>query len=387
MNYDFSNTRCLIDFDGTIADSLPKYNEALDAMFMGVLTDKHYIEYYKDFGDAYEIIPGCPWKEILGKLCCYLAEEDKVSLPASGDEFLPQMRTYNMGPISAILKVAFNAEPSEFVPEAEMVLYKADDMLIAVSLAELTNAEICGGVAQVAETLGCLDYKVLVPNKYVAWTQSAKGRYEDKLMYMPDLEKILGDMFDELAIPVLSRLSFNELAIVPVVEFCKFYKEHGGSLVIQSGSDEVLVKTMLKALDIETLFDEIWCSPMLDLDQFKGQGPWAYKTAIIERAKEQDDERACFVVGDTKGDAFGASEAGLPFFLIWRGYPADPTRLSGDNSQTLSPNDWADFSPELMERALAGDENAIKTANKSKEALIEFAARVAKGEENAKMPE
>ena len=69
--YDFSNTRCFIDFDSTLANSLPKYNIVLDELVKGKLTDKHYIEYYQDFGDAYDIIPGSPWKAILRDLVEY----------------------------------------------------------------------------------------------------------------------------------------------------------------------------------------------------------------------------------------------------------------------------------------------------------------------------
>ena len=273
--YDFSNTRCFIDFDSTIANSLPKYNIVLDELVKGKLTDKHYIEYYQDFGDAYDIIPGSPWKAILRDLVEYhtthMAQEAGVKKGSSEWDALY---------FSNFAYVARDIEP------------------------------------------GC----------------PIGGEYGAELE-----EALTNDIvlrFEEGCARLFPKLGYDELAIKPAVKFCKLYTQMGGHLIIHSGTNEAILKSMLSVIGIEDLFEDYLCSNMMvDADPSK-LGKWGYKTELLNRLLDKYPINGMrdAVVGDTKGDAYGAYEVGLPFLLVWRGYPKDPTRLSGAEDDYLTPN-------------------------------------------------
>lgn len=375
MHENVKNTRCLIDFDGTIANSLVWYNVALDEMFMGKLTDEHYIEHYKDFGDAYEIIPGSPWKRILSLLCRYLAKKDEVGAKDSSNPYLPMTYFYDMGVIDAMLLVAYDAEPIGHTPDNLYLYNTPEGTMIACVLDSLATLEHVKATEALAGENGCDDVKILVPNGYVALTADEQERCRDMFLYMPDVEDKLEEIFEQKACRIMEGLSFEQLGIAPVIEFCRRYKDAGGSLVIQSGSNKKIVETMLSTLGIDELFDEVLCSPDLGIEESADMSPWTYKTLVIRKAMDSfDDERACFVVGDTKGDAFGAYENALPFYLCWRGYPADPTKLSSAEG-VLHVTEFSDISQELLDEH-PGFEDFETDVDK----MLDFADSVGKGE-------
>ena len=343
------NTRCLIDFDGTIANSLVWYNGALDEMLMGKLTDKHYIEHYKDFGDAYEIIPGSPWKRILSLLCRYLAKENLIGAKDSSNPYLPITYFYDLGTIDAMLCVAYDAKPVEHTSENIYMYKSADGALIGCVLDMLaTSAHVAATIAY-AEKNGYTDWKMLIPNEYVGLTSKDHSAYDDRFIYMNDVENALEAIFEQKACQIMSGLTFEQLGIAPVIEFCRRYKQAGGSLVIQSGSNKKIVVIMLDTLGIADLFDGVFCSPDLKIEETENMSPWTYKTLVMQQVMDNfADGRSCFVMGDTKGDAFGAYENALPFYLCWRGYPADPSHLTSAEG-ALGVEFFSDISQDLLD--------------------------------------
>ena len=222
---DFSNTICLIDADGTLFNSLVRYNGAIDKMFLGKYTDQNYIEYYSDFNNAYDIIPGSPWKLILDLMVQFLGY-DKLE----------------------------------------------DDAL-------------------------------------------------DKIV----------EQFEDCSVEEFKKLSYDDFAIKPIFDFCKEYVDNGGKIVIHSGTNRRILEQMLTSADVWDLFSGYLCTDMLECDVSK-LGKWGYKAKLLELVKERYNTsgRKAFVLGDTKGDGFGAAEHDLPFVMSWRGYPKDPYKLTGE---------------------------------------------------------
>lgn len=399
------NTRCLIDFDGTIANSLPYYNRAIDRMFLGTVARRPYAEYYRDFGDAYEIIPGSPWRNIIMLLCAYLAREhehiESFTTPAEGSLIKTSiMNTYDMSLTDVVLKVAYGVWLSGRVPGTDLCIYENDDMVISVVMGEIALAGHMSATEDVARKKGeHAEWLVLVPSGIAAWSQDDRARYESHVIYEQDIADKLEQVFEDLAVEEMGRLSYSDLAIEPVVQFCREYRNAGGSLVVQSGSNRRIVDKMMSVLGITDLFDAVFCTntslPPSDdplaaakaadaeaagirlESESEAENPWAYKTRLIEEIREWEDSlgddcdknRHDFIIGDTKGDAFGAYECGLPFLLCWRGYPADPESLSG-NGETISPDAWID----ATDGALAAQD--IAAVAREVGTLIEFAERV-----------
>lgn len=367
------NTRCLIDFDGTVANSLTWCNVALDEMLMGKVTDKHYIEYYKDFGDSFEIIPGCPWKRILSLLCAYLADERLIAVRDDSDPMLPKMLCYDLGPISTMLSVAYDADFLECTSDNIAYYKSAEGLLIGVSLMEIATMEDFTAVERQSHLLGCADWKLLPATGLFAKTDPSFDTASEHFLYIADVEDLLESIFEGKVVRIMSERTFDELAIAPVVEFCREYKEAGGSLVIQSGSNPAIISKILEVLGIESLFDGMFCSPMLGLGTERSASPWEYKSTVIAAARDcADDGRKCFVLGDTKGDAFGACENALPFILVWRGYPSDPAKLTSAEG-TLAISEWIDCSEEVLEGM---DEKAMA---REVATLMSFAESVGQG--------
>ena len=276
MSNDLSNTRCFIDADGTLFDSLPYYNNVFDTMFLGKYTDKNYNEYRDEIDRIYDFIPGTPWHDII----------------AAGVEYLTGTR-----------------------PSA-------------------------------AET--------------------------------SELEAI----FEDRAAEMFRGMSAGRLAIAPVIDFCRTYRERGGSIIIHSGTNEKILRAMLEACGITDLFDDYLTSNMVFNGNNRsnsvssgGASKWAYKTTLLNHllGKYPSNGTRNFVVGDTKGDAFGAKEVGMPFLLIWRGYPKDPCRLTANNERTefISPDAWVDMRDEVI----ASSEARRNAA----ENMLEFASNVSAG--------
>ena len=291
INGKYSKTRCFIDCDGTITNSLKYYNIVLDEIFMGVLTDQHYETYYKDFGDAYELIPGCPWKKILSYLVDYLGKRRNGTVKdvLTRGEYM-----------SCLARVAFGKTAHGAM--------STDGNTIRVDFANFTESE-------------ALD--------------------------------ILVKQFETEFAHLLTRIDLNDLAIEPVINFCREYKAGGGTLIIHSGSNKFLVDSMLSALGISDLFTDRLCTPMLEQEKPLTDSPWGYKTDLLNTLLEKYPVNGTkdFVLGDTKGDAFGAFELGLPFVLCWRGYPKDPECLSGDGV-VMHPDLYCDFRPERVDAGI-----------------------------------
>lgn len=368
------NTRCLIDFDGTVANSLPWCNVALDEMFMPKLTERNYIEYYKEFGDAFEIIPGCPWKRILTMLCCYLAEDKTIGIKDDSNPLLPKSYYYDLGPVSAMLSVAYDADFIEHTPD-NIAYYKNDEgLLVGVSLMDISGMEELEAVEEHAKSIDISNWKLLPITGLFAKTDPELDTDGEHFLYLEDVEDHMEEIFEGKVTRIMSERTFDELAITPVVEFCRAYKQAGGSLVIQSGSNPAIISKILEVLGIESLFDGMFCSPMLGLGDAHAASPWEYKTAVIAAARSSvDDGRKCFVLGDTKGDAFGAYENELPFILAWRGYPADPARLESAEG-TLIVDEWIDCSDEML------DHMDDETAKIESDVLLSFANKVGQDE-------
>ena len=122
---DFSNTRCFIDFDSTLADSLPRYNVVLDDLYKDKVVEENYIEYYRDFGDAFDIIPGSPWKSILMDLVEYHAKIREVGPYSNGgSRWAPTSAVYDAGRMDALMKVVFDADRCGNHPAVPAVYYK-----------------------------------------------------------------------------------------------------------------------------------------------------------------------------------------------------------------------------------------------------------------------
>lgn len=251
---DLSNTRCFIDADGTLFNSLPCYNNVFNTMFLGKLTDKRYDTYRNEIDRIYDFIPGTPWHDIIAAVVEYL-----TGVKPTGDE----------------------------------------------------------------------------------------GRR-------------LEATFEDNAAKMFSNMEYNDLAIIPTIDFCRAYRERGGRIVIHSGTNEKILLSMLNACGITDLFDDYVTSDML----YRGGGvtpvvtagtsKWAYKTNLLNHLIEKYPSNGTrnFVVGDTKGDAFGAKETGMQFLLVWRGYPKDPNRLSANDERTefMSPDEWVDVRDEVITR-------------------------------------
>lgn len=246
-NRDFSNTICLIDADGTLFNSLVRYNGAIDRMFLGKYTDRNYIEYYSEFNNAYDIIPGSPWKLIFDLMVQFLGYD----------------------------------KPTE-----------------------------------------------------------------------EDLNAIVAQ-FEDYSIEEFKKLTYDDFAIKPIFEFCKKYVKDGGKIVIHSGTNRRILEQMLTSADVWDLFSGYLCTDMLECDASK-LGKWGYKAKLLELVKERYNTsgRKAFVLGDTKGDGFGAAEHNLPFVMSWRGYPKNPYELSGElrgEATVLRPDIVVDMRQERID--------------------------------------
>lgn len=256
--FDLSSTRCFIDADGTLFDSLPHYNSVFDTLFKGTLTERCYDDYRDEIDAIYDFIPGSPWHDII----------------AAGYEYLT------------------GEKPGESL--------------------------ICS----------------------------------------------LESDFEDGAAAMFKTLSYDRLAIEPVIEFCRLYKERGGTIVIHSGTNEKILRAMLDSCGISDLFDDYLTSNMMMRSGVRAgelDSKWGYKTALLGRLLEKYPVNGTrdFVIGDTKGDAFGAKETGMPFLLVWRGYPKDPERLSANDARTefMSPDAWVDARDDVIrsDRSAAED--------------------------------
>ena len=275
---DFSNTRCFIDCDGCLADTLTNsgYNKALDRIFMGNITQRNYCEDYQDFGDAYDIIPGAPWKTILRDLV-----------------------EYHLGH---------------------------------------RMADIAG-----------IDY----PRDPETGERATREGYPLKIAlddgYLDSLEK----RFEDECVDIFSHRDYEGFAIEPVVRFCKEYKAGGGTLIIHSGTNKRILETILEVCGIKDLFDDFLCSNELNTDP-ESLGKWGYKTELLSTLLDRYpvNGNRDFVIGDTKGDAFGSYEVGLPFMLTWRGYPSNPEKLRADaaGNDFITPHKWVDIRRETIDK-------------------------------------
>lgn len=384
---DISNTCCLIDFDGTLANSLVWYNQALDAMFMGKLTDKHYVEHYKEFGDAYEIIPGSPWKSILMNLCRYLSTSHLVNTPIYKDEYdiVSSRACIDIGQLDAILLIAYDVDFYAYDFENNIVYYTSDDMTIAAVLGECMLPADIKTIDDFCNSEKLAPARIFSVSGYVASVGEPKDNPDfERIFYVKDIEDKMSSMFNEYCIEAFKSATYDTLAIDPIVRFCREYKNAGGKLVIHSGSNEAIVKEMISILDIEDLFDGWLCSDMLENVNFAALSPWGYKTLLLNKVIEDHaaDDTSFFVVGDTKGDAYGAYEVSLPFYLVWRGYPSDPNCLKGSEEQTLTPNAWGDYLQEELD-VVDVDDDARQNVQDAVDSFVDFVGRVSTGEEEA----
>lgn len=325
-------TRCFIDCDGTLMNSLKYYNDALDGIFMGNITNKHYIDYYKDFGDTYNIIPGSPWRTILFYLIDYLKPSRRIDIYDSNHK----KEKVEIGFFDALLKVSMNAVP--FGDDGIELYWKVPDnetsTAYSMSIKDIQQSLVSsrpGAAAYLSEEMPKLPiYETNINDR-------ASSCYPSSSL-VDSIEK----RFNAFSARKFEELSYDELIIDPIIRFCKEYKKRGGSLVIHSGSNESIVRTMLQVCGIEWLFDDILCTDMIKDAKVSNLGDWGYKTCLLQKLQERhDDERKGFVIGDTKGDAYGARALSMPFGLAWRGYPEDPRFLSNGDGH-ISPDAWFD---------------------------------------------
>lgn len=379
----YAGTCCLIDFDGTLANSLVWYNQAIDRMFMGKVTDRPYIEHYKDFGDAYEIIPGSPWKSILMNLCRYLAGQHIVESTPVWDEqsVASSSVSTDIGRIDSMMLIAYGASFAAYDPLENVAIYESDSARYYAVLDQCASARSILFANEDCTHSGKQEFFIFVPSGLVALTKDQHASFDEAFIYVDDIADRIESIFNEYACEVLSHATYEDLAIDPVIRFCRAYKAGGGTIAIHSGSNRSILETMMATLGIEDLFDGYLCSDMLDDVDVNSLGAWGYKTELIGRLLSRYADRglATFVVGDTKGDAFGAYENGQPLMLVWRGYPSDPTRLSSSEG-TLLITDLVDArQDEVVAAALAGDEDAMVAAAEVKASLLGFAKRVGRG--------
>lgn len=341
-----SKQYCFIDFDGTVADSLQKvYNHVLDAIFQDKLTPLHYIEYYRDFGDAYNIIPGSPWRNILQNLTKYLSTPRANSFDIDDAE---------LGEIDAAMLAAFDAYPAKRKLGYAVPVYESYNAVYIVVTDNLNNEQLIAEVCSQIDSSRCLTVLVKTEDMFVSNEDNI-----DRILDYESVFDILTDRFNYGAVELLSSGLEENIGIEPVIMFCKQYKELGGKLIIHSGSNEIIVKKMIDILDLENYFDDILCSDMLNVDQ-EVLGDWGYKTELLGRLLGKyplENDFTGFVVGDTKGDGFGALDMGLPFLLVWRGYPKDPSVLKGNNGSVLEPDGIVDCRQELIDSGLSNDES------------------------------
>lgn len=346
----YKNTRCFIDCDGTLTNSLKYYNVVIDELFLGKLSDKKYNEYYKEFGDEYEIIPGAPWKTILAYLIDYLARHDGKL----GNE--PVDKISNATFAEAAMRIAFDTAPipSSCATDGMIMLMKSGNASYAVMPSDTSEQDMLDALDNMPDASlkrivtydregfervpfdGCF---VNVPS------------FIDEVISIDSVIDIIVERFENGFVELIENIPDNDLAIAPVIEFCREYKNCGGTLIIHSGTNKRIVDAMLDKLGIAELFTDKLCTNMLGASGPETDSPWGYKIDLLGKLLDKYPVNGTkdFVVGDTKGDAFGAHELGLPFVLVWRGYPKDPVTLHGDNGIEMSPNVFCDFRQELLD--------------------------------------
>ena len=368
---DFSNTRCFIDFDSTLADSLPRYNVVLDDLYKDKVVEENYIEYYRDFGDAFDIIPGSPWKSILMDLVEYHAKIREVGPYSNGgSRWAPTSAVYDAGRMDVLMKVVFDADRCGNHPAVPAVYYKGASASYMVALGPL-------GMVDAMEAAACMPEGSFKRAVDVADTLMPDIPGIDEVLSIDEVAATLTSRFEEGCAAMFPTISYKELAIEPVIEFCRRYKDAGGHLIIHSGTNERILLSMLDTLGIRNLFEDYLCSDMLDADP-NALGPWGYKTALLNKLLDRYpvNGNKDAVIGDTKGDAYGAYEVGLPFLLVWRGYPKDPSRLSGAEEDWIVPNATVDMTPDALVDPDRSFESEI-------EAMLDFMASVGRGEMTA----
>lgn len=408
----FNGTRCLIDCDGTIADSFRHYNSAIDKMFRGVLTDRAYADYRSEFDDAYDIIPGSPWRHILYQLIEFLTviepnktdlnDNQKATLIADGllrvslgEKFYMLLLEgdYRVGvhkmnaPLDEHDKIAFSVSKKKI---EEKYHKDCNEVLIdrlAVSCCEVNLFEI----SEFSRLVDIIDEPI------------DKGRRGYALM-IDELISVLVNKFERLMCDYIDNLNEKDISIDPIVEFCREYTAFGGSIALHSGTNTAIVESILNKLELTDYIDEYICSDMLNISggeiippqqPYSGNGSWGYKTDLINaliaydvlerHATPQDALDALrsgkiekptdyryFVIGDSKGDAFGAREADVKFVLVWRGYPKDPTCLGSADGSKIEPDFIVDMRPDVIEER-GNDASAFKDEIKK---LLEFVETV-----------
>lgn len=345
----YSNTRCFIDCDGTIVNSLKYYNIIIDQLFLDKLADKEYSEYYKEFGDAYEIIPGAPWKTILSYLIDYLARRGGKL------DNKPVDHVNNVAFAEATIRVAFDTLPvsSSNIEDGSVLFLESGNASYALMPSNISERAMIAALDTMPDAILKRVVFYNVGDKDVSATNEKYNRvpsFIDEVMNVDSVIDVLVERFENGFVELVSNAPVNDLAIAPIVEFCREYKAGGGTLIIHSGTNKVIAEAMLEHIGIMDLFADKLCTDMLNMNGPSTDSPWGYKIDLLGKLIDKYPVNGTkdFVIGDTKGDAFGAHEFGLPFVLVWRGYPKDPSTLHGDNGIHMAPDIYCDFRPELL---------------------------------------
>ena len=136
--------------------------------------------------------------------------------------------------------------------------------------------------------------------------------------------------------------------------------------MIHSGTNHRILETMLESAGITDLFKDYICADMLNVAPDK-LGKWGYKTELLRSLQEKypTNGRQDFVVGDTKGDCFGAYDCQMPFVLVWRGYPKNPYELHAEdengNPFTIAPDMIIDMRQDEVVDVLGGKVECFET--------------------------
>lgn len=362
---DLSGTRCFIDADGTLFDSLRHYNKVLDSIFLGKLTEHPYIDYYQDFGDRYDIIPGAPWRSILGNLYEYHTGERP-------NDFMVDLITETFEDRAAEMFSAL--EPEEFVIEpvirfcheykeagGQLIIHSGTNqkileaMLFASHTEDLFDEYLCSDMLSDSLVLAVPANSNMVLNNLGEALPSGVRISTFNDPAYPTASNAVKQIFDAAHIPLTPLSEWCGKGAVLCNDQIEAF-----SLMVSSNVDAAVVlrSTIERSngADIACCIDTDVKIP-LPSDIL---GTWGYKTELLGRLLSEypADEKRTFVIGDTKGDGFGAVSVGLPFLLVWRGYPKNPYCLKTGTGGVFEPDLVIDMRPERLSGEVATS-NAI----------------------------
>lgn len=354
---DLSDIALLVDCDGTLARSFQGYAKVIDKMFMGTITDDRYFDYENKLDEKYNVVAGTSWRAILQDIVLYHSHPHVICCKGdrnSESPFASKTCFYDIGGYDSLVKCVYGAEPAHLFSSYDgdeknkpIVLYESNDgsTSVALLLGDVSSDTIEDCIASMRG-----DNHVLVCDDCL--TNSVIGAFDvDEIASSETMVSFLVSKFNALCVKMFAGMDPEHLANMPVVNLCKTVHESGGAMRVHSGSNRVILDTLLRICGVDDIVDDIVCTSMFhdmnSASSFISMGGQKYTNKdrlvmiLAERARQEG--RRPVVIGDTRGDAHAAQELGIPFMLVWNGNEESPATVPMDDGTVVHPIGYIDI--------------------------------------------